>query len=159
MASPKILWPTDFSTAASHALPEVKERVRLKAAEVHLLYVAENLADFEEYWGSGPDTKHSTSLQKFAEKRSKERLQEICDCELQGCKNYELHFAHGDAAENILKAISDLGVDEVILAKPPKEGETSFAAAVDKVIAGSPVPVLAVDAPAPSGSPSCSDHS
>ena len=74
MAVPKILFPTDFSSAASSALPEIKERIRIKAAEVHLLYVAEDLKSFEKYWGSGPDSKHSSSLADFAERRSRERL-------------------------------------------------------------------------------------
>lgn len=157
MDNHKILWPTDFSTSASHALHTIKERIRLQAADVHLLYVAEDLTEFESYWGSGPDSKHSTSLREFAEKQSKKRLQEICDCELEGCASYALHFAHGNMAEEILKAIKEHEVDEVILAKPPKEGETSFGAAAEIVIAKSPVPVTAIDAPPPSGPPACSE--
>jgi nucleotide-binding universal stress UspA family protein len=158
MSNHTVLWATDFSTSAAHALPEVKERIRLKAAKVHLLYVTEDLTEFEEFWGSGPDSNHSESLKRFAEKTSKKRLKEICDCELQGCDNYELHFAHGRTAEEILKAAKELNVDEVILAKPPREGETSFGAVAEQVISRADVEVTAIDAPAPTGSPSCTDH-
>jgi nucleotide-binding universal stress UspA family protein len=157
MANPKILWPTDFSTSAAQALHTVKERVRLEAAEIHLLYVTESLTEFERYWGSGPDAKRAENLRQFAEHQSRKRLQEICDCELQGCKSYELHFALGKTSEEILKAIDELGVDEVIMAKPPVEGETSFGAAAEEVIRRSPVKVTAIDAPPPSGAPACSD--
>lgn len=157
MAKPKILWATDFSSSASYALQTIKDRIRIQDAEVHLLYVAEDLTEFEKFWGSGPDEKRAESLRKFAERQSKKRLQEICDCELQGCSSYELHFAQGRASEEILKAIDSLGVDEVVVAKPPVEGETSFGATVEALVQASPVPVTAIDAPSPKGPPSCSD--
>ena len=158
MSNTKVLWPTDFSSSATHALQAVKERIRIEAAEVHLLFIAEDLTDFERYWGTGPDRKHSESLKRYAERLSKKRLKELCDCELQGCQSYELHFAHGQTSEEILKAIDELGVDEVVLARPPAEGASSFGAAAEEVIRRSPVPVTAIDAPGPSGSPSCAEQ-
>ena len=153
----KILWPTDFSDIAAAALPKVKDLVLRDGAEVHLLYVAEDLADFERYWGSGPDDKHVESLQAFAEKKSITRLRDICACELEGCPDYHLHFAHGSSPREILKASDELGVDLVVTAKPPKGATHSFGSAVHEVIDKASVPVVAVDAPAPDGPPSCSD--
>lgn len=158
MANKKILWVTNSSTTTSRALPLINDRVRIEAAEVHLLYVTEDLTQFEEYWGSGPDAKHAESLKHFAERQSKKRMQEICECELEGCSHYELHFAHGPTVEKILEAIDEIGPDEVIAAKPPTEGATSFGAAVDEVLAKSPVPVTALDAPPAEGPPSCDDR-
>jgi nucleotide-binding universal stress UspA family protein len=157
MAKKKILWATDFSTSAAHALPLIKDRIRIDAAEIHLLYVSEDLTEFESFWGSGPDKKHAEGLRQFAERQSKKRLQELCDCELEGCTSYAIHFAQGRAADEILAAATSLGVDEVVVARPPLEGATSFGAAVDWLIVNSDVPVTAIAAPSPSGPPSCAD--
>jgi nucleotide-binding universal stress UspA family protein len=40
----KILWPTDFSSIAEKALPHVKSLTEKYGAEIHVLYVIEDLA-------------------------------------------------------------------------------------------------------------------
>lgn len=155
MPTKKILWPTDFSDVAAAALPRVKELVMRDGAEVHLLYVTEDLESFERYWGSGPDDKHKESLRAFAERKSRERLRAICACELEGCPDYHLHFALGDPTEQILGFAAKNGVDLIVTARPPDSGERSFGRVVSQVIARASVPVVAVDAPSPSGPPPC----
>jgi nucleotide-binding universal stress UspA family protein len=155
MTQHKILWPTDLSAAAAQALPTVRDMVHRRSSEVHLLYVTDDLAGFESYWGTGPDRKHREGLRAFAERKAKERLQHICDCELEGCPNYQLHVALGNTAEEVTRAANELGVDVIVVAKPPTEGETSFGAAVDGLLEQAPVPVEVVHVPATAEAPAC----
>ena len=158
MTQHKILWVTDFSAAAAQALPVVRNMVHRQSSEVHLLYVTDDLAGFERYWGTGPDRKHEEGLRAFAERKAKERLQQICDCELEGCPNYHLHFALGHTADEVTRVAKELGVDVIVVAKPPTEGETSFGAAIDRVVEGAPVPVEVVQVPATAEAPACGEH-
>ena len=141
----KILWPTDFSEAAAGVLPYVKSLVQKYDAEIHLLHVAEDLTSFEHYWGSGPDPKHTEELREYAMKISKERLEELCQKQLEGCLRYHIHFALGDAAREILKVIEEIGPDLVILATHGLKGYFPFGSTAEKIIRNSPVPVLSIN--------------
>lgn len=47
----KILWPTDFSSNAARALPYVTSLSQKYQTEVHVLYVAQELAYHEPWYG------------------------------------------------------------------------------------------------------------
>ncbi len=159
MTDKAILWPTDMTVPASHALPTVRERILRQEATIHLAYVSEDLTAFERYWGSGPDSKHTESLRRFAERQAKQRLQDICDCELKGCEDYEIHFAYGNVADEIVRLVKELNIDEVVVAKPSKGEPTSFAAGVEEAIRRLSIPVTTIDVPPDSGPTSCEDPS
>jgi len=40
----KVLWPTDFSSSAEKALPYVTDLTQKYGAEIHVLYVIEDIA-------------------------------------------------------------------------------------------------------------------
>jgi len=40
----RVLWPTDFSSSAEKALPYVTDLTQKYGAEIHVLYVIENIA-------------------------------------------------------------------------------------------------------------------
>ena len=40
----KVLWPTDFSSSAEKALPYVTDLTQKYGAEIHVLYVVEDIA-------------------------------------------------------------------------------------------------------------------
>ncbi|MEE9495794.1 MAG: universal stress protein, partial [Desulfobacterales bacterium] len=47
----KILWPTDFSNSAEKALPYVTSLTQKYQAEIHVLYVIEDIAHHESWYG------------------------------------------------------------------------------------------------------------
>ncbi|MDF1592555.1 MAG: universal stress protein [Desulfobacterales bacterium] len=47
----KILWPTDFSKSAEKALPYVQSITQQYGAEIHVLYVIEDIAHHESWYG------------------------------------------------------------------------------------------------------------
>lgn len=141
----KILWPTDFSDAAAKVLPYIKSLTEKYDAEIHLLHVAEDLTNLRPYWGSGPDPKHIEELHEYAMKTSKERLNDLCKNQLEGCPRYRIHFALGDTAEEILKAIDTIRPDLVVMATRGLKEYFPFGSTAEKVIKNSPVPVLSIN--------------
>ena len=47
----KVLWPTDFSSSAEKALPYVTDLTQKYGAEIHVLYVIEDIAHHEAWYG------------------------------------------------------------------------------------------------------------
>jgi len=140
----KILWPTDFSRAASTAEPYVISLSRKYNADVHLLHVAEDLSRFEHYWGGGLDARHIELIQEFGMKVSRQRLEEMCEKRLTGCPRYFIHIVLGDPAQTILKLIDEIGPDVVVMATHGMKAIFPFGSVAERVIRNSPVPVLAI---------------
>jgi len=141
----KILWPTDFSKAASIAEEYVQTLTRKLEAEIHLLHVAEDLSRYEHYWGSGPDTKHINELHEYAMKVANERLEDLCRNKLTGCPRYKIHVVHGDPAEEILKVAKEIGADLVVMATHGMRSTFPFGSVAEKVVKNSPIPVMTIN--------------
>lgn len=140
----RILWPTDFSPAASAVEPYVISLSRAYGAEVHLLHVADDLAHFEHYWGSGPDAKHLDKLQKFAMVAAKERLGALCREKLAQCPSYKIHVVMGDPANEILAMLKEVEADLVVMATHGMKAIFPFGSVTERVVKNSPVPVLTI---------------
>jgi len=78
MEMKKILWPTDFSGNAGKALPYVTSLGEKYQAEVHVLYVIEELAHHEPWYGEF-DRAHIEKIRKWEEREARKRLDEICE--------------------------------------------------------------------------------
>ena len=52
MGVKKILWPTDFSRISEKALPYVKSLTEKYDAEIHILYVIEDTAHHDGWYGA-----------------------------------------------------------------------------------------------------------
>ncbi len=141
----KILWPTDFSNAASVAESYLKELTKKFDAEIYLLHVAQDLTLFEHYWGSGPDAKHIEELHKYGMAIANERLANLCATKLTDCPRYHIHIALGDPASEILKMIKEIEPDLVIMATHGMAANFPFGSVAEKVIKNSPVPVLSIN--------------
>jgi len=139
-----ILWPTDFSEAASAAESYVISISRKYGAEVHLLHVAEDLTQFEHYWGSGPDPKHLHELQESIMRVARERLKELCRNKLAECPRYQIHSLLGDPAKEILETAQAIGADLIVMATHGMKSNFPFGSVAEKVVKNSPVPVLTV---------------
>ena len=139
----KILWPTDFSKNAERALPYVTSLGEKYETEVHVLYVIQELAYHEPWYGEF-DRSHIEKIHEWEEKKAQERLDEICEGYLKGCPLYIRHIAIGDPAQEILKLIDTEKVDMVVMASHGRRGHFDFGSVAEKVVRSSPVPVVTI---------------
>ncbi|UCD80675.1 MAG: universal stress protein [Desulfobacterales bacterium] len=139
----KVLWPTDFSSSAEKALPYVTDLTQKYGAEIHVLYVIEDIAHHEAWYGEFDKT-HIDKLMQWADKSAKKRLDQICEKYLNSCPLYVKHIAVGDPAQEILKLINKEKVDLVVMASRGAKGNFRFGSVAEKVLKNSPVPVTTI---------------
>ena len=139
----KILWPTDFSSNAQKALPYVESLIREYGAEIHVIYVVEDIAHHESLYGDFR-SKHINELMDWAEKSAIKQLDRICDRYLDGCPLYVRHVAVGDPAQEILRLVEMEEVDMVVMASHGEKGKFRFGSVAEKVVKHSPVPVTTI---------------
>jgi len=139
----KVLWPTDFSSSAEKALPYVTDLTQKYGAEIHVLYVIEDIAHHESWYGDFDKSKVD-KLMEWADKSAKKRLEQVCEKYLNSCPLYIKHIAVGDPAQEILKLIEAEGVDLVVMASNGQQGNYRVGSVTDKVVRNSKVPVTTV---------------
>ena len=139
----KVLWPTDFSSSAEKALPYVTDLTQKYGAEIHVLYVIEDIAHHEGWYGEFGKDKID-KLMQHAENSANKRLNQICEKYLNSCPLYIKHVAVGDAAKEILKLIEKEQMDIVVLASHGEKGNFRFGSVAEKVLKHSPVPVTVI---------------
>ncbi len=139
----RILWPTDFSRTAEAALPYVTSLTRKYGAEIHVLYVIEDLAHHEAWYGEF-GRENVRKLMDHSEKSARKRLDQICEKYLEGCPLYIKHVAVGDPAREILKVVEAEEIDMVVMSSRGEKGHFSFGSVSEKVVRNSKVPVVIV---------------
>ena len=147
----KILWPTDLSENAAQALPYVASLSEKYQAEIHLVYVVEDVHQFDHFYGDASPV----FLKEFQERiiqKGEQYLEKICRNELASCPLYKKHIIVGDPAHEILKFIDKGKMDLVVMATHGHGEETGegmkhypFGSVSEKVLKNSPVPVLAIN--------------
>jgi nucleotide-binding universal stress UspA family protein len=145
MGIKKILWPTDLSRNAQKALPLVTSLSNQFKSEIHILYVMEEIAIHEPWYGEF-DSFHVHKIQEWERLKAGERLDWLCEEFLQSCPLYIKHIAMGDPADEILKLIPRERIDMVVMAKRGRSGNFSFGSVTEKVIKNASVPVTVVPA-------------
>ena len=139
----KVLWPTDFSSSSEKALPYVTSLTQKFQAEIHVLYVIEDIAHHESWYGDF-DKSHVDRLMEWENATGKKRLDQICEKYLDGCPLYIKHIAVGDPAQEILNLIKKEGIDMVVMASQGQKGHFQFGSVTEKVVKNSDVPVVTV---------------
>jgi len=139
----KILWPTDFSSSSAEALQQVLSLTEKYQAEVHVLYVVEDLAHHPDWYGAF-DTAHVDKVTDFSIKSAHKKLDQVCEKYLNGCPMYIRHVAMGDPAGEILNLIKTGKMDMVVMATRGAKGQFPFGSVAEKVVKHSPVPVLTI---------------
>jgi nucleotide-binding universal stress UspA family protein len=139
----KILWPTDFSKISEIALPHVKSLTEKYDAEIHVLYVIEDTAHHDGWYGAF-DEKRVKELMEHANKTASNRLGQICEKYLEGCPLYVKHVAVGDPANEILNLIAKSKMDLVVMASHGEKGNFRFGSVAEKVLKNSTVPVTII---------------
>lgn len=145
----RILWPTDLSRNAMYALPYVRSMSEKYQAEVHLLYVAEDVSWFDHFYGDA-DPKYLKELQDKIIKSAEEQLGKLCMTDLAGCRTFRREIIVGNPVEEILKTIAAEKIDMVIMAThghglKGTMAHFPFGSVTEKVTKTSPVPVLIVN--------------
>jgi len=143
MAIKKILWPTDFSKSAAAALPYVNSLTQKLDAEVHVLYVIDDIARHAPWYGEF-GKEHMNKIREWEEETAHEHLDEICKRHLEGCRLYVKHVAVGDPAQEILSFIQKENIDMVVMAKHGSKAHFAFGSVADKVVKHSPIPVVTI---------------
>lgn len=139
----KLLWPTDFSSNAEKALPYVESLIKQYNAEIHIIYVIQDIAHHESWYGEfGKD--HINKLMEWANISAKKRLDQICNKYLDGCPLYIKHIAVGEPSEEIIKLIESENIDLVVMASHGEKGKFAFGSVTEKVIKSSKVPVTII---------------
>jgi nucleotide-binding universal stress UspA family protein len=139
----KILWSTDFFENATHALAYVTSLSERYQAEVHVLYVIEELGYHEPWYGEF-DPSQIEKIHKWEEKKAHERLDGICEKHLNGCPLYAKHVAIGDPAQEILKLAEKENVDWIVMASRGRKGHFRFGSVAEKIVKNAAVPVITI---------------
>jgi nucleotide-binding universal stress UspA family protein len=139
----KILWPTDLSGSAQQALHYVQSLTEKYQAEIHVMYVIEDLVHHKGWYGDF-EKGHIEKIIEWENKKAKERLDAICSRHLEGCPLYIKHLAVGDPAKEILNLVAKEKIDMVIMSTRGAKGNFSFGSVAEKVVKNSPVPVVTV---------------
>ncbi len=143
MGIKKVLWPTDFSSISEKALPHVTSLTQKYQAEIHVLYVIEDISHHEGWYGEFDKT-HIDKLMEWEDESAKKRLDQICEKYLEGCPLYIKHIAIGDPAQEILKLAEEESIDIIVMASHGEKGNFRFGSVAEKVIKNSPVPVTTI---------------
>jgi nucleotide-binding universal stress UspA family protein len=139
----KILWPTDFSKNAEYALPYITSLIENYQAEIHILYVIEDIAHHEPLYGEFKQP-HVDRLVEWEKETAVKRLDQICNKYLNECRMYIKHTALGDPAQKILEFIETEKMDMVVMSRKGREGHFSFGSVAEKVLKHSGVPVVII---------------
>jgi nucleotide-binding universal stress UspA family protein len=139
----KVLWPTDFSGRATHALTYVRSLSESEQAEIHVLYVITDFAHHRGLYGNFAK-EHREKIYEWEFKKAQERLDAICAQELAGCPLYIKHVAVGDPAREILKVAQSEGIDMIIMATRGTGKDFQMGVVAEKVACESPIPVTMV---------------
>ena len=139
----KILWPTDFSQSAEKALPHVKSLMEKYDTEIHVLYVIEDTANHEPWYGMFDQERKDKLIEKAKETANK-RLEQICSKYLEGCPMYIRHIAIGDPAQEILNFVKKENIDMLVMATRGQKGNFPFGSVAEKIVKNSAVPVVTI---------------
>lgn len=143
----RILFATDFSEGAAHAIPYVVNLTRLCGAKLYLVYVIQDMAMATSHWyvpDVGIDPVYSELYRDMEEKAKKEI--ERCVTEFEGYKDIEYALLKGAPSEEILKFAEDNDIDLIIMGTHSRKGagRVVFGSTADKVVRNSRCPVLTV---------------
>lgn len=141
----RLLWPNDLSECSERALPFVKSLAEKYDAEVHVLYVLQDLTKRKAWYGDF-DQSRIKKLQQWEEETARKRQGELCKKYFEDCDKFEKYIRIGDPAQEILKMIEEENMDMVVICRKG-EGENnhfSMGGVAEKIVRNAPVSVVTV---------------
>ncbi|MFO8031540.1 MAG: universal stress protein [Desulfohalobiaceae bacterium] len=154
-----ILWPTELSKSSREAVPQILSLAEKYGSSVVVLYVAPDLCSLFPAYGNYPSGEFIERFQDWELEKAKNELQNVCSQELQACNNVSTRLVRGDAAQEILKAARQEGVDMIVMSSRGQSFDavgkvgSGFGSVAKKVAEESPVPVMLVNPDQPAVSP------
>ena len=139
----KILWPTDFSDNSNAALAYVLSLSKKYDAEIHLLYVAEDLTDYPDWYGELA-AEHAGKIREWEIPLAEKKMESICRSDLHGCPRFQKRVLVGDPAEKILDTAKQEKIDVIVMATHGRRGKFNIGSVTEKVVKNSSVPVWTV---------------
>lgn len=139
----RLLWPNDLSKCSEEAIPLVKSLAEKYNAEVHVLYVLQDLTKHESWYGDF-DKSHIEKIQQWEEKSARKRQTELCEKYFENCSKFVKHIRIGDPAQEILKTIEYENMDMVVICRKGENGRFNIGGVADKIVRNSPVSVVIV---------------
>jgi len=136
-----LLWPNDLSKCSEKALPHVRLLAKQHGAVVHVLYVAEDLAHHESWYGEF-DSSHIDRVMDWQIKKAQEYQEKFCARYLEDCAAFTTHIEVGNPAQKILEFIEDKEIDMVVMCRKGKTGDFNMGSVAQKVVIYAPVPVV-----------------
>lgn len=141
-----ILFTTDFSEGASHALSYAVDMANTYRAKLYLLHVVHDI-----YMSPGSHIPHGSvdTMYTELEASAKKALEKLCFSAREGCKDIENYVVRGIPHEEILKFASQKGIDLIIIGTHGRKGldRVLLGSTAERVVRNSPCPVLTVRMP------------
>jgi nucleotide-binding universal stress UspA family protein len=140
----KVLFTTDFSAYAGHALPYAVGMARDHGAELHVLHVVPTPELAVQFDVAGPV--FDASLLAELETNAQEQLGNVLPAEVQKELSVKLAVRRGAAFVEILRYAREMGIDLIVLATHGRTGlrHALFGSVAEKVVRKAPCPVLSV---------------
>jgi len=143
MLTKRILFPTDFSEGALHALPYALDMARNCNARLYLLHVIYDVAT-----ASGLYVPHVSfdEMYKDLEKSAQKELEKFGYEEIKDLKDVEYAVLRGIPYDEILKFAQEKNIDIIVIGTHGRKGLDLFlfGSTAEKVVRYAPCPVLTV---------------
>ena len=138
-----ILFPTDFTEGALHALPYAADMARSCQAKLHIIHVIYDVAT-----ASGLYVPHVSfdEMYKDLEKSAQKELEKFGYEELKDLKDVEYTVLRGIPYEGILKFVQEKNISIIVIGTHGRKGldRFLFGSTAEKVVRYAPCPVLTV---------------
>jgi nucleotide-binding universal stress UspA family protein len=142
----KILFTTDFSEGASHALSYAVDVAKHYGAKLYLLHVVQDMA-----MAPGLHIPHGSSDMMYTEldTSAKKALEKLCITTCEDLKNTERSIVRGIPYEEILKFAKEKGTDLIVIGTHGRKGldRVLFGSTAERVVRNALCPVLTVRMP------------
>jgi len=143
MLAKRILFPTDFSEGALHALPYALDMAKDCDAKLYLLHVI-----FDVATASGLYVPHISfdEMYKDLEKSAQKELEKFGYEELKALKDVEYTVLRGIPYDGILKFAEEKNISIIVIGTHGRKGldRFLFGSTAEKVVRYAPCPVLTV---------------
>ncbi|RIK68893.1 MAG: universal stress protein [Planctomycetota bacterium] len=144
----KILYPTDFSDLAKHALVYVRSFAEAYSAEVHVIHIVD---ESYQYWmAMGPNSLPIGPAPEELANTSKTELEKLVNGELASMKfPVQTAVVVGRPYLEIVKYAKDKAIDLIIIGTHGRSGiaQALLGSVAEKVVRKAPCPVLTVRSP------------
>ncbi len=143
MVTKRILFPTDFSEGALHALPYAVDLAKTSSARLYLLHVIYDVAT-----ASGLYVPHVSfdDIYKDLGKSAQKELEKFGYEERKDLKDVEYTVLRGIPYDEILKFAQEKNIDIIVIGTHGRKGldRFLFGSTAEKVVRYAPCPVLTV---------------